>query len=538
MQKLTLRPHQREDVDRWLAEPTKAILCADYAGAGKTLKAVSYALDLWVDHVLIVGIKSTYKQWADRIAAQSDGSIELKQMAAGKTGEQNIADYLSGQRGWYFIGAELLAHRDNVRIIKRDSNGEPIVNQKGKVQHKKQRLGLWAGGTGWEVVNENGIDRLTRKTRPVIKPDLIIWDEVHRQSARYTNGQDTMQGLDAEYKLLLSATPSGNRFENFHGPTSWLWDRRVENNPAIDPSFNRWRMRWCKTQNQYVPGGRAVTKVVGEKNPGEFVSYLPCYTRREDENEIPEAMQVEVDLTAEQRRIYDSLESDLLAWVGDHPWTVDWPVTLVSHLNTVTLAEPNIEMTGYDDRDVPQYSISFDDNAASSKVDKVIEMMNDELKGQPIFHFSPSKRYLKFAERRMRAAGFRVATYTGDENEAQREQVKQAFINGEIDHVLATASGSTGLDGFQVRCNTLIWHSKPQGNPTLVEQAQRRIWRQGGNLENYQEFEIVARGTRDTGIYASLALQEAAMRATLGVDGMGSGQMSRIMSKKIWKEIP
>lgn len=481
--KLTLKPQQRADVDRWLAEPTHAILDASKAGTGKSVKSVTLALELWCDTVLVIGIKSSFPHWRDTFSGQSDGFVSLRHIDASKSGQVAMNDYLSGMKGFYFIGSEYLAAKDH-----RLESHNPPRFKNGKEVMKRVRLKTW--------------EKVT--------PDLIIADEVHRQAARFANGNNTLKGLKADWKLALSATPAADRFENFYGVASWLWPERSAPSDIADSSFARWKVRFCETRDQYIPGGKKVVRVTGEKNPGEFVTLLPCYTRDEgDEEEPPPAERVIVELTAEQRRVYDELENQLLAWIERNQFSIDFPVTLSSHLATVTMAEPSLDSDG---------GIYFRDNAGSSKLDKAIELMRGDLAGRPILHLTHSKKYAKLAVARMESEGFRVAEYTGDTKMKDRHAIKDAFIAGDIDHIVATAQTiGTSTDGLQRRSNTLIWHSKVPGRPSVLEQSIKRIWRQGGDLDGFRQIEILARNTKDEGTFSNLNLQHAAQKIQLAI---------------------
>lgn len=458
--------------------------------SGKTRVAVKAMLDLWLDHVLIVGLRDTYGQWVTEFAEQAP-NITLRRINATKGGQQAMGDYLAGVHGFYYVGWQYLASKDHEHVLQ-FKDGLPLIDDKtGKQAKKRVRLKTWESVT----------------------PEMIVVDEMHLLARRHNASNNTLKGLNASRRHALTGTPYGNDFENFHGVASWLWPDRVEK------SFALWKQRYCRTQSQYIPGGRAIQKTLGEKNPGEFVDTLPLVLNREGLTpKLPEAIRISVDLTPEQRRVYDDLETELLAWVKDHPWSIDWPVTLKNHLITVTMAEPTIatstQVVNGKVRAVTK--IWFEPDAKSAKLDAAIGLMRGECAREPILHLTHSKRYVKLAVQRMAEAGFRVAEYTGDTTAKERAAVREAFITGDVDHIVATAQTvGTGLDGLQTRCRRIFWHSKLDGNPTMYEQGARRIYRPGGDLENFRMYEILANGTKDAGVYASVDLQRAEMQLSL-----------------------
>lgn len=507
-EKLTLRPEQEEAVQRIVdpeirkfQEEDAARIVANATGgsldtsppgtSGKTWVAVRAILDLWVDHVLIIGLRDTFGQWVKEFKDQ--GATEpLRRINATKAGQQAMADYLAGVRGFYYIGWQYLAKKDHENVPLFNSDGSPRMKN-GKQLTRSVRLKTWDH----------------------VQPEMIVVDEHHLLARRHNASSNTLKALWAPRRHSLTGTPYGNDFENFHGVSSWLWPSVVEK------SFPIWKRDWCATKDQYIPGGRAIQKTTGEKYPGKFVQTLPLVLSRVGGTpDLPKPIRVTVELTDEQRRIYDSLEGDLLAWVKDHPWSIDWPVTLKNHLITVTMAEPSVRT-----REVLQYGateprieteIWFEPDAPSAKLDAVFNLMRGELAGEPILHLTHSKKYAKLAAARMAAAGFRVAEYTGDTTAAERQRVREGFINGDIDHIMATVQTvGTGLDGLQTRCRTIIWHSKVDGSPTVYEQGARRVYRPGGDLENFRMYEILAKDTHDAGVYANVDLARAAMKQSL-----------------------
>lgn len=481
--KITLRPEQEAAVQRILAEPTRAALVASQPGAGKTVLSIEVALRLWPDLVLITGVKDTFLQFSDRLTAQSEGTIPLRRIDATKRGQGAMSDYLASAPGWYFVGSEYLSAKDYELTPQFDANGFPLLDKKEKHVKRKVRLKTW--------------DKVV--------PDVIIADESHRQSTRHTNANNTLKNLDATWKLAMSGTPAGNRFENFHGITHWLWPNRVER------SFALWKQKWCRTESQYIPGGRAIQKVVGEKSPGAYVKTLPCYIRHEVLDAIPQAEVIEVDLTAEQMRVYLDLETQLLSWVREHPLSIDWPVTLQGYLRLVTLAEPTVNPeTG---------KIQFEEDCESAKFDKTMALLNSRWAGENVFLITHSQRWAARLTQLLRSAGVNAEEYSGQTSPKERDRIKREFSDGKVRVLVAViAATKLGLDGLQLNCCKVLEHSTQVGDPSGMEQALRRIWRPGNpRLDDFEYIQLAARGTIERGLYASLDLQSAEQRRTLRI---------------------
>lgn len=489
--KLTLRPTQQAALDRILNEPTKAFMLAAAPGWGKTAVVSQLIADLWLDYGLIVGVVGTYKQWADRLSAQSDGTLTLRKIDSSVPGQKAMADYLSGIKGFYFVGLQYAASKDHQLVPQFNSDGSPKLDKDGKQIKKRTRLKTWEK----------------------VRPDIVIYDEGHVTSKRHNNGTNTMLSMDAEWKGYVSGTPYNNQFENMHSPSMWLWPERTER------SFAMWRQKWCRTATQYVPGGRAVQKTIGEKNPGDYVKTLPCYIYGEapvlaaGDSKIPAPEVLEVDMTPEQMRVYLELEEELLAWVNDHPLSVDWPVTLQGYLRLVALAEPSVDPeTG---------KIRFEEGCASAKFDETVSLLNGKWQGENVLILTHSQRWAERLTQLLNSAGFEAAEYSGKTSNKARDEVKGRFSRGELRVLVAsTQATKLGLDGLQQNCCKVLEHSIVVGDPSGQDQGIRRIWRPGNpRIEEFEYVRLAARGTIETGLYARQDLAMAEQRRTLKLRG-------------------
>lgn len=482
MQKITLWANQEEQVQRWMNEPTKSILCGSEQDTGKTGCTVEFALRMEFSRVLVIGIKDAFDDWRDRVLAQSDQWADLRRIDATKKGQVAMADYIAGKAGWFFIGQQYLTAKD--WGYKTDKNGELVTKRTRKMEK------------GVETWIDAKIPERIHTWRDV-NPELIVYDEVHMAANSATKTWKTLNGLLCEWKLALSGTWYGNKFENAHGPTRWLWPDRIAASPYV------WRKEWCATKTQYIAGGKTVDVVTGEKFPGEFVKTLPCYTALLNEDEVPDPEIIHVDLTPQQRKAYTELEMNMMTYFGDHPYIVEFPVALRMRLRTATLAMPSVNPdTG---------EIYFEDDASSSKLDSLYKVIENRWAGQNVFIASDSKVFAQFAARRLRARGHKAMAYSGDESSKQRAEIKRMWLEGEIQYIVATSAASTGLDGLQRVCNKLVWMSKFDSAITN-QQFVKRIFRTGELKDGFEHVYISANKTYDDGQFASLELQAAAMK--------------------------
>lgn len=494
---------QQDAVEKALAEPSHAILNASEPGVGKTGMTSEIIHRAGWRRVLIVGIKDTDEQWREALADQSDGKIQMRKIDGTKQGKANLNAMLSGEAGVFFAGMQYLVRQDwDHRDVLDPVTGEPLPaydrdgQPTGKIQRQRVHLKTYA---------------------KMPKLDAFVTDEVHMLAGnRKAVGRRTLMSIPMDWKIALSGTWYGNKFENAWSITRWLWPE------LIDGSFHRWKDEWCAVEMEEIyVGGKAkeVENILGERNPGEFVQSLPCYIRIETEP-APAPKLVFVELSPEQRAQYTQMEEDMLVWLRQkHPGLTDEQlIPLVAEveiskrqrLRTIALGE----MTLDEDEEV-----QFEVDCKSSKMEALSGLIRFYGK-QKVVMVTHSKRFAKVVVARMKRAGLGVAEWSGDVASAERDAIKQSFLtpldDGGLQYLVAvTQAFGTGLDGFQTVCSKLIQLSEVEGNAVIEDQMVRRIWRRGVDKDNYEHVKIIAKDTYDEGVLAALKQRSQSMRVTM-----------------------
>jgi hypothetical protein len=478
--------YQENNIQSFIDEPTNAGLIADDMGGGKMGQACEVVVRLGATRTLFIGVKETWEQYRDRLYTQSDGQLVARRIDSTKAGQVAFADFLAGEQGHYFAGHQYLTAQDWEHLPVVDDEGQPVyVTDKktglptAKQETKRQQIGVF------------------RKIKPV---DIIIADEVHIYANRKAIGRKTLITIKSERKLAMSGTWYGNRFENAWSVTRWLWGSLIE------PNFYSWRREHCIMKEVYVAKDKTRPQVTGELVEGSFVASLPCYFRHEMPKP-PEPKKVYVDLTPIQRAQYDELEADLLTWLKSHkgaaPLVADLPITLRSRLRTATLGEMS-----FDEND----EIQFAEDCISSKLHALRGVL-DHYGDQPVLIYTDSKRYAKVVVKRMLAAGYDVAEYSGDTSEKERGEVKRRFLAKELSYIVAVIPAfSTGLDGFQRVCSKIVWLSESE-NQVLNSQATARLHRPG-MIGEFEHCKILARDTLDLEVFGRLVAAELSRNAS------------------------
>ena len=440
LDRLTLESDQMEAVERITTEATMAALNASTMGTGKTLMAVESVLRLGSKTVLIVGPLNTYWGWWDTIQRQTDYASTISKIDSSKTGVKAMADLTAGVEGWYFIGREYFRTKD------------------------------------WSKVT----------------PDAALVDECHFAQNRDSKSFKAMMKLKPKFKLSMSGTPFGNKFEGAWAVTRWLWS------DVVPKGYWNWVYKWCELG--YSPFSKH--EILGEKHPGEYVKSLPCYIKIEPNHNLEVVEETRfVDLAPAQRKIYDKFEKDLVVWLKDNPMVAEVPIAARIRLRQITLAVPSINEAN---------EVIFEDDAVSTKYKALQEIIEDN-PGEPMLLLTDSQKYASLVATRL---GEKAFEWSGKANQTQREAAKQKFLAGQLKYIVAVIPAiAEGVDGLQDVCSTVVWLSHSDSN-LMNQQVVDRI-RRRGQKEIVKIYDIVARDTYDEGQLSTLLQRQLDMNASL-----------------------
>lgn len=371
----------------------------------------------------------------------------------------------------------------------------------GSNKEGKQALqDLLAGEPGWYIIGRE----LFRSKQPLINPmshkiDFACYDECQAWSNHRSAGFKMMKKFNPGYKLAMSATPARNRFQGMFAIHQWLWPKMEGHQ-----SFWKWVDDWCTTEQDHFAG----VVIKGEKNPGEFVEKLPCYIMIERDFGDPLDYEIELELSLKERKIYDQIEKMMIAWLDENPLVIKFPHTKRLRLRQVTLGE-----IAYD-KDTDE--VYFPDDMKSTKLEALFEIIAGS--DEPMLVFTQSQRYAKVVVARMQAKGLRAVEWSGAVSAVERENIKERFMNGELDYIVATpASIGEGTDGLQHRCRIMVWMDRSDDG-MVNEQAYRRLYRRGQEHQ-VVSITLVAKDTYDRGQLSNLLAQKIEMNKSLKREG-------------------
>ncbi len=447
LSKLTLETEQEKAVARIVAEPTRSALNASLMGTGKTLMGVEVVKRLGAKTILIIGPLNTYWGWWDTIQRQTEYGSDISRINSSKEGKEAYQQLASGKSGWYFVGREYFRTLDWTKIV----------------------------------------------------PDAVLVDECHFAQNRASKSFKVLKTLNAGFKLSMSGTPSGNRFEGFWAVSRFLW----KDTNIIDKSYWKWVEKWCRTG--YSPFSQV--EILGERNSGAFVNSLPCYVRLETNHNLEVVEETRyVDLVPAQRKIYEKFQRDLVVWLGENPMVAEVPIAARIRLRQMTLAVPSITDEG---------EVIFEEDAKSTKYQALQEIIEDN-PNDTMLLLTDSQKYAKLVTDRLNASKTTPVAFewSGKASQANREVAKQAFLRGDLKYIVAVIPAiAEGVDGLQNVCSTIVWLSHSDSN-LMNQQVVERI-RRRGQKDVVKIYDIVARDTYDEGQLSTLLQRQLEMNASL-----------------------
>jgi len=389
------------------------------------------------------------------------------------------------------------------------------------------------------------------------KWDLVVLDESHRIQNRYSLNKKVVAQIKADRKVAMSGTPAGNKPEGLWSTINWLW-------PRLYSSFTRWTEQYMVFEEKKIGRDQVVKVIVGEGKPGEAWRDLPNAVRVRLEDigvHLPEVIErtVYVSMGREQRRIYEELEDQALAWIDEQPYAVPLPIVQRTRLRQASLGELKVvdstkrkelwalrrdvgktrvtladedynEYTGrvvkvLTDEDggqvVPvlfEYETKefvFREKVTNHKIQAIEDIIGDLPEGEPVLVFTHSAQWARKAAYELsRARLGEVRAWTGDLTPKQRETLKGEFGKSVRVMVAVIQAVAEGIDGWQGVCRYEIWASKSDTG-LLNEQAKARLHRPG-QKSPVQRWLVHSENSIDDGVEERLAVRRRQMKAMYG----------------------
>lgn len=354
--------------------------------------------------------------------------------------------------------------------------------------------------------------------------DHVIADEIHKAQNRKAQQTKALKKLKKTgAKTGMSGTPVTGSNDKYWSVLNWLYPKDYTSYWKFFERYVDYEVGYTDTTQYKI--------ILGPLNEAELLARVePYYVRHLKKEQCcphhPEGVMpwlpdkyydppggYHVALKPEQRRAYNQMREDMLAWVGeqeDKPIAASVVVAQLTRLQqfAVAYAEVNSwrDAEGKLHQDVKL-------SEPSSKLDLLMDLIENN-PGKAFVVWSQFKQLIYLLQARCRKKGIGILLYTGDNVKTRDANVK-AFANGDAQVFAGTISaGGVGVDGLQHASSTVVFLDR-LWNPALNKQAEDRLHRDG--QENaVQVIDIMADDTVDLGRAQRLELKWSWIRAVLG----------------------
>ncbi len=361
---------------------------------------------------------------------------------------------------------------------------------------KEEPPAKWVVPLHWYAINYEAISSANGAAAwlksAATKQTLIILDESHRiktPGAAITKKLYRLAHLFG-YRRILTGTPVARGLEDMFAQFRFI-------DPSIlgHTTFSSFKGAYC------VMGGHEGQEIVSYRNVEHFQSLIAGHSfrvRKDDVLDLPPKVYVRrpVPLSAEQRRHYDRLKSELMTQLSDGSLVeVPHVIQRILRLQQVVCGHLPREDGTLEELDCPRLKVA----------DEVIT----EAAG-PVVVWA---RFRNDIDRLMSRHKARAVRYDGSLSAGEKERAKDAFMKGDADLFIANqAAGGTGLN-LAGRANTVLYYSNSFSSLDRWQSEDRthRI----GTKGSVTYVDLVARGTTDTAILANLRRKREVSDMTL-----------------------
>jgi len=327
----------------------------------------------------------------------------------------------------------------------------------------------------------------------------IITDECHRAQNRKAQQTRALKQLRSNFKTAMSGTPVTNAPYQFWSILNWLY-------PKDYSSYWRFYGNHVDFEIVYPQGYH---KIKGPKNVEVLHEQMePYYVRHRKEEVLPDLpekyySEVWVDLLPQQRKAYEQMRKEMIAWVGQHedePITAPVVVAQMIRLQQFAVASASLE----------DGAVKLID--PSSKIDALMDILQDNPDEQ-IVVFSQFKQLINLVAKRLEKHSISYVLYTGDVKQSERWKAEEDFQNKKARVFLGTIAA--GGESITLTAASNVVFLDRSWSPTKNIQAEDRCHRDS-QLNAVQIIDIMARDTVDLGRQQKLEMKWSWIKQLLG----------------------
>jgi SNF2 family DNA or RNA helicase len=360
----------------------------------------------------------------------------------------------------------------------------------------------------------------------------VIADEIHRVKNPKAKCRLAVESLKTRYKTGASASIADDKPQDIWAPLHWVAPKQFPSGGVRNP-LKRFITDWCATEDvegrwlgldaQGNDRGHEIHQSVVGMNSVRLPQFramiAPYYIRRLKNQvglDLPEKYYtvVNVPLLPRQRKVYDQLHKEFLAWIGENEnqkLSAPKAITRLVRLQQAALAT----MEWYDlDRTDPvthEHLRKIRLIEPSAKLDALVDWLSS--RAEQVVIFSQSRSMVEITGKRLEREGLSVGLYTGAVSDADKDLAREQFQAGKLD-VFAGTIKAGGESITLTAASTVIFLDRCW-SPNRNKQAEDRCHRIGQTCA-VEVVDFYAPNTVDSKVRKTNINKWSALKALLG----------------------
>ncbi len=330
------------------------------------------------------------------------------------------------------------------------------------------------------------------------KPTILICDESHRvkSSSAKQSKEITKLSKMCRHRMNMTGTPMTNSeldlFQQF---------LILDNGATFGNNFYTFRAKYFEDKNVYKRGQHnyfpdwQVRKGAREEI-SRILSKRSFVVRKSECLDLPDMVykEIEVDLSPEQVRVYESMKKDFLATLEDARGNSQVAVGRLVITKGLRLQQIVSGFVGVEEGQ----DVSFKDNP---RLEALEDLLTDLTK--PVIVWACFRKNYEDIASVCEKLKLTYGYLTGGQNPSQREETIQAFRRGEV-QVLIANQGAGGVGVNLIEAPNAIYYSRDFSLEKDI-QSEARNYRGGSEIhEKVTRYDLVAKGTIDVEILKAL----------------------------------
>lgn len=336
------------------------------------------------------------------------------------------------------------------------------------------------------------------------RPEVMVYDESHKCKDHKSKRAKSAAAFSdkARYRYILSGTPVLNSAMDLFSQFLIL-----DKGNTFGKNFFAFRAKYFYDRNstmpkqKYFPDWRI--KQHAEEEINQLIMKKSMRITKAQCMDLPPLVvqDFKVELTTEQRRIYDDMKSDFIAYLGDSACVATLAITKALRLMQIASGFVNVEKRG-DDGASDRKNISITDNPRAQALKELLEQITPNAK---VLVWAVFKENYDTIRRVCESLELDLVEVHGEISQTQKDENVKRFNTDPKCRVFLGHPGSGGIGINLVAASYSIFYSR---NFSLEQdlQAEARNHRGGAEIhEKITRINIIAKDTIDEVIAEALS---------------------------------